>query len=427
MRGALDNPTINVIGTAHRSTDTVTTAVKATVPRGAAAMPRSLAKGSVALRFLSARRRRLPDVSDETSQTTPATPAEAELHTESHDPSVPPRLLRVHAAGLGRPRARPAGPPDHARGPRPAGRSSPRRSPASGWCSPRAAFKVRSYDTDYRFRPDTAHTYFCGNQTSDAVLVIDGRRVASSTRGPRSERTTDEFFRDRQYGELWVGRRPSLKEISDSLGLEVRHLDEPRGRPGPAAARRASIAASPRPSTGMVAADESRDADFARVVSELRLVKDDWEIAELQTACDITTLGFEDSVAEWDRVLRVRRALGRGHLLPPRPGHGQRHRLRLDLRRRPPRHHAALDRNAGPITPGELVLLDMGVETTTSTPPTSPAPSRSTAPSRSLQRKLYDLVYAAQQAGIDAVRPGAPFTDRPRRRDGACSPRPRVA
>ena len=39
------------------------------------------------------------------------------------------------------------------------------------------------------------------------------------------------------------------------------------------------------------------------MLSELRLVKDEWEIAELQGACDITTLGFEDSVREWDRVL----------------------------------------------------------------------------------------------------------------------------
>ena len=68
---------------------------------------------------------------------------------------------------------------------------------------------MRANDTDYRFRPDTAHTYFSGNQTSDAVLVIeDGESVLYAR--PRSARDTDEFFRDRQYGELWVGRRPSL-------------------------------------------------------------------------------------------------------------------------------------------------------------------------------------------------------------------------
>src|SRR3954469_17714382 len=84
---------------------------------------------------------------------------------------------------------------------------------AAGGC------KVPSYDTDYRFRPDTAHTYFTGNQTSDAVLVVeDGESVLYAR--PRSARDTDEFFRDRQYGELWVGRRPSLHELSDSLGIE---------------------------------------------------------------------------------------------------------------------------------------------------------------------------------------------------------------
>ncbi len=41
---------------------------------------------------------------------------------------------------------------------------------------------------------------------------------------------------------------------------------------------------------------------------------------------------------------RARRALDRGHLLPPGPGDGQRHRLRLDRGRRVPRDHPALDR-----------------------------------------------------------------------------------
>ena len=90
---------------------------------------------------------------------------------------------------------------------------------------PAGTYKVRANDTDYRFRPDTAHTYFSGNQTSDAVLVIEGGESVLYAR-PRSERDTDEFFRDRQYGELWAGRRPSAQEISDSLGIEVRHVKD---------------------------------------------------------------------------------------------------------------------------------------------------------------------------------------------------------
>jgi len=65
--------------------------------------------------------------------------------------------------------------------------------------------------------------------------------------------------------------------------------------------------------------------------------------------------------------------------------------------------------NSGPITPGELVLLDMGVENrslyTADVTRTIPVDGRFT----DLQRHLYDLVHAAQQAGIEAIRPGEPF------------------
>jgi Xaa-Pro aminopeptidase len=272
---------------------------------------------------------------------------------------------------------------------------------------PAGGFKVRSYDTDYRFRPDTAHTYYCGNQTSDAVLVVDGGESVLYAR-PRSERTTDEFFRDRQYGELWVGRRPSLKEISDSLGIEVRHIDrlaDDLQRGGKTRVQRGVSDTVDR----LVPADESRDADLVRVASEMRLVKDAWEVAELQTACDITTLGFTDSVAEWDRVLefgerwvegtffRRARAMGNDIGYDSIVGGGA-HATTLHW----------ID-NTGPITPGELVLLDMGVEGhnlyTADVTRTLPVDGTFT----SLQRELYDLVYAAQDAGIRAVRPGAPF------------------
>ena len=32
---------------------------------------------------------------------------------------------------------------------------------------------MRANDTDYRFRADTSHVYLTGNQTSDAVLLMD--------------------------------------------------------------------------------------------------------------------------------------------------------------------------------------------------------------------------------------------------------------
>jgi Xaa-Pro aminopeptidase len=272
---------------------------------------------------------------------------------------------------------------------------------------PAGTYKVRANDTDYRFRPDTAHTYFSGNQTTDAVLVIEGDTSVLYAR-PRSSRETDEFFRDRQYGELWAGRRPSINEMSASLGLTVRHIDElPSALEGAGKTRvHRGISSTV---DALVAADESRDEDFARVVSEMRLVKDAWEVGELQEACDITTLGFEDSVREWPQVLehgerwiegtffRRARAMGNDIGYDSIVGGGK-HATTLHW----------ID-NSGPITPGELVLLDMGVEGrnlyTADVTRTLPVDGRFT----DLQRELYDLVYAAQEAGIQAVRPGVDF------------------
>lgn len=313
-----------------------------------------------------------------------------EPKTESHDPAVPAAYAAFMRQGWGdRELDLPVLPV--------AERAAARRArlaeafPGERLVLPAGTYKVRANDTDYRFRPDTAHTYFSGNQTSDAVLVVeDGESVLYAR--PRSSRETDEFFRDRQYGELWAGRRPSLKEMSDQLGLEVRHVED-----------------LPSFDDDRKTRDVTTDDELGRVASELRLIKDDWEVGELQEACDITTLGFEDSVREWDRVLefgerwiegtffRRARAMGNDIGYDSIVGGGS-HATTLHW----------ID-NTGPITPGTLVLLDMGVENrslyTADVTRTLPVDGTFT----SLQRELYDAVYAAQQAGIEAVRPGVPF------------------
>ena len=197
------------------------------------------------------------------------------------------------------------------------------------------------------------------------------RRGASSTRGRGPRRDTDEFFRDRQYGELWAGRRPSLHEIS----VVARPRGAPHRRPAggavrrrqdPGAARRRRARRRPGRGRRVRPTRSSRGS-----LSELRLVKDEWEVGELQEACDITTLGFERLRREWDQRAGVRRALDRGHLLPPRPRDGQRHRLRLDRRRRPARHDAALDRQHRPDhARASWCCSTWASRATTSTPPT---------------------------------------------------------
>jgi Xaa-Pro aminopeptidase len=337
-------------------------------------------------------------------QITPETPAPK---TESHDPKVPEAWKAFMRTGWGdRELDLPRHPvADHAARRRAALAEA---FPGERLVLPAGTYKVRSNDTDYRFRSDTAHTYFSGNQISDAVLVIEDGDAVLYAR-PRSSRETDEFFRDRQYGELWAGRRPSLNEMSASLGLPVRHIDELEAalaRSGKTRVHRGLSTVVDR----NVAGDETRDAELARVASEMRLIKDEWEIGELQQATDITTLGFEDSVREWDDVLkygerwiegtffRRARAMGNDIGYDSIVGGGE--------------HATTLHwiENSGPITPGELVLLDMGVEGhnlyTADVTRTLPVDGRFTG----VQRDLYDLVYAAQEAGNRAVKPGVPFS-----------------
>jgi Xaa-Pro aminopeptidase len=328
--------------------------------------------------------------------------------TESHDPAVPEKYAAFMRTGWG---DRELDLPAHPVAPY----AEKRRArlaelfPDERLVIPSGGFKVRANDTDYRFRAETAHAHLTGNQTSDAVLVIEGGEATLYAR-PRSSRETDEFFRDRQYGELWAGRRPSLGELSSSLGLRTRHIDELAGALETNAKTRVlrGVDAS---LDKRVAEDAGRDQDFARVLSELRLIKDEWEVAELQHACDITTLGFEDSVREWDRVLEFGERWVEGTFY--RRARAMGNDIGYDSIVGGGRHATTLHwiENSGPITPGTLVLLDMGAEAaslyTADVTRTLPVDGRFTG----LQRDLYATVLAAQQAGIDAIRPGAGFRD----------------
>jgi Xaa-Pro aminopeptidase len=331
-----------------------------------------------------------------------------DLHVESHDPAVPEAYSAFMRTGWDDREVEVPRQPV-------ADRAAVRRQKLAGMFPgerlvlPAGTFKVRANDTDYKFRPDTAHTYFSGNQSSDAVLVLEAGEAVLYAR-PRSGRDTDEFFRDRQYGQLWVGRRPSLRELSDALGIECRHIDRLQDAlTGTAAPKTRVLRGISASVDRMVAADDALDADLQRVVGELRLIKDEWEVAELREACEITALGFEDSVREWKQVLefgerwiegtfqRRARAMGNDIGYDSIVGGGA-HATTLHW----------ID-NSGPIEPSKLVLLDMGVEGrnlyTADVTRTLPVNGKFTP----LQRDLYDLVHTSQQQGIEATVAGQPF------------------
>lgn len=282
------------------------------------------------------------------------------------------------------------------------------RFPGEVLVFPAGEHKVRNFDMRYRFRPDTAHTYFSGNQESDAVLVISDEGSTLYVR-PRSTRDPDDFFRDIHYGELWVGRRPSVEETAEHLALDVRPLADLPGGLGRGRPMRVHRGVSPVVDA-LVTPDEARDAELARVASELRRIKDPWEIERLREASAITALGYEDAVRDWDRVLEFGERWIEGTFF--RRARAMGNDIGYDTVAASGAHATILHwwHNTGQVAPGELVLIDMGVEErslyTADLCRTLPVSGTFTA----LQRDLYGLVLTAQQAAMDAVRPGIPFS-----------------
>lgn len=334
---------------------------------------------------------------------------DTKLDTEQHDPAVPAAYAAFMRTGWD---DRPSVVEEH-----PVAAAAARRRlrlaeafPGERLVLPGGGYKVRSYDTDYRFRPDTAHTYFSGNQTSDATLVIepDGSSVLYAR--PRSGRDSDEFFRDRTYGALWAGKRPSAEELAAALGVAVRPIEQLEADLSVAAKTRVHRGVS-SVVDGWVSPDAERDAELARVASEMRLLKDPWELGELGAAVDATTLGFEDCVREWDRVLEHGERWLEGTFF--RRARTMGNDLGYDSIVAGGSHATTLHwiENSGPVTPGELILLDMGVEGahlyTADVTRTLPVSGRFTP----LQRDLYSLVLTAQEAAMEVLRPGARFLD----------------
>jgi Xaa-Pro aminopeptidase len=335
-------------------------------------------------------------------------PTPADDHTESHDQTVPEAWSKFMREGWD---DREAEVPAHPITPWAAARRERLSGifPGERLVVPAGTYKVRANDTDYRFRADTAHVHLTGNQTSDAVVVIEPDGTSVLYARPRSGRETDEFFRDRQYGALWAGARPSARELSDSLGIEVRHVDQLESGLSGNTPTRVLRGVSADVDKLVAPAGASLDEEFAKALSELRLIKDEWELGELKEACDITVRGFTDAVREWDQVLKHGERWIEGTFF--RRARAEGNDLGYDSIVGGGSHATTLHwiDNDGPIVPGELVLLDMGVEGhnlyTADITRTLPISGTFTP----LQRNLYELVYKAQQAGIEAIRPGVTF------------------
>jgi Xaa-Pro aminopeptidase len=337
-----------------------------------------------------------------------AEPSNAE-NVESHDPTVTAALAEFMRQGWAD-RDRDVEVAEVAQWTKPRRERLAERFPGDVLVVPAGTLKVRNNDCDYRFRPDTAHVWLTGNQASDAVLVLDDGEPTLYFR-PRASRQSDEFFRDRRYGEFWAGRRPSLAETEQELGIPCRHIEDlPRVLAGDRGRLRVLRDVDPHVDA-QVGSDRERDVELAVVLSELRLAKDPWEVDQLRHAVAVTHRGFDDSIREWEQVLRHGERWVEGTFYRRARSEGNDVGYSSIVGAGP--HATTLHwiDNDGDVRPGELVLLDMGVEArslyTADITRTLPIGGTFTR----LQRDLYTLVYDAQQAGFDAVKPGAAFTD----------------
>lgn len=248
---------------------------------------------------------------------------------------------------------------------------------------PAGELRVRSNDTDYRFRAHSAFAHLTGLGSElepNAVLVmhpVDGEESHEAVLyfHPRSPRSSEEFWADSRYGEFWVGARPSLEEMATLTGIRTDHienlpdaLEKDLGQVQLAAITQADSKIDAQihqlRERESLEQGETLDAKLAEAASELRLRKDEWEIAELQKAIDITAQGFEDMIASLPRATRHwrgERVLEGAFAARAREeGNG----LGYDTIAAAGNHANTLHWivNDGQVREGELVLIDAGAE-----------------------------------------------------------------
>lgn len=314
---------------------------------------------------------------------------------------------------------------------------------------PAGNYKVRSNDCDYRFRAHSAFAHLTGlggELEPDAVLVLEplttpdgetleGRRRehGETHRGviffkPQAPRTSEEFYADSRYGEFWVGPRYKLDDMEAATGLEAcdiallpDQLAKDAGLVGLQVIRGVDEAVQEavdevRVSAGLPAGEDAREADEAleERASTIRLNKDAFEISELEHAVAITKAGFEEIIRSLPRAVghhRGERVIeGAFGARAREDGNG----LGYDTIAASGNHANTLHwiDNDGEVRPGDLVLVDAGVEAdslyTADITRTLPVDGTFTAD----QREVYEAVLEACEAGLaKANEKGARFRD----------------
>jgi len=282
---------------------------------------------------------------------------------------------------------------------------------------PAASEKIRNADNEYLFRQDSDFAWLTGFEEPDGAALLFAE--------PRLRRPDYVLFvrpRDREK-EIWTGFRAGIEGAKADLGADeafpVGELDvkllEYLDQSGPLWYRLGFSAEWDARVVGMLKGlrakvrlgtkvpDPVRDP--GRILHELRLLKSPEELARLRRAAEITAEahlaamrdgrpGAREYHVQSEIEYAFRRRGGSG------PGYGT---IVAGGPNAVVLHYRAGDAE---LKDGDLCLVDAGGEYqlyTADVTRTFPVSGEFTKP----QRKVYDLVLAAQLAGIAAVKPGA--------------------
>jgi Xaa-Pro aminopeptidase len=242
-------------------------------------------------------------------------------------------------------------------------------------------------------------------------------------RGPAT-RGTDEFYANPEIGEFWIGPRPSLANVSADLQLETRDLADFAAVVDSVDANTLILRSGDRDITDSVdgrrllAADTEsletdRDDELARELSELRLVKDAYEVEQMRLAVAATKQGFDDVIADLPEITLHERGERLVEGTFNRRARAEGNTVGYDTIAASGPHACILHwtRNDGPVVPGDLILLDAGIELdslyTADITRTLPVSGHFTE----VQRRVYEAVREAADAAFAIVRPGIRFRE----------------
>ena len=281
---------------------------------------------------------------------------------------------------------------------------------------PTAPEMVRSRDSHHRYRFDSYFWYLSGFPEPEAVMVLIGGDTPKSILFCREKNEEREVWDGYRYGPAAAAETFGFDEAYPIAEFDQRLPDLIANRPSVWHALGLAPAWDQRLVTALNTVRTQVRAgrrapvtliDLRSALDAMRLVKDKHEIDVMRRAAAITSAGHlramracRPGMAEYELEAEVayefRRRGASGHSFSPIVAGG---------------HHACVlhyIENDKLLPEHGLVLIDAGCELegyAADMTRTFPVSGRFSP----AQKTVYEVVLAAQQAGIDAVRPGVPF------------------